>query len=370
MKKVLQVVSTLKKNGTETFIMNVFRNIDRSRLMFDFLTFNNDKDGFYDEIIFYGSQVFSLPPRKASFIRYHKAIDSFFATHKNEYEAIHIHGMSHTSIAPAYYAAKHGFKNIIGHIHGSSCQGIHNRMLHSINRIRTPWIFTRHLACSDKALLWGYPEKTISKTGKIITNGIDLNKFKFNEQIRRQKRAELGIDPDTLAICHIGAFNPIKNHTFLIDVFLEALTLNPDSRLFLVGEGPTMPQIKDKIKTLGIEEKVIILGRRDDINKLLQAFDIMIMPSLHEGLPFALLEAQASNLPAIASNTISQEAKILPSLNFIDLKDSPRIWAEKAIYLSKQRQIRDSSANEAVRLMTPYSIENTVNSLLKIYGIS
>lgn len=367
MARVLQVVSTLKKNGTETFIMNVFRKIRKEGYDFDFLTFTEDKEGFYEEIISYKSKVFFLPPRKRNFIDYHRQLDKFFAKHAKEYDAIHIHGMSHTSIAPIVYAKKYGIPVRILHIHGSSCRRIYNKVFHHLNKYRASNYTTHNLACSDNAMKWGFSNTRKYNATKIIPNGIDLKKFKYNKDIRNKIRKELNLDDNTIAIAHVGAFNPIKNHSFIIKLFSRLLSIKHEAKLFLVGEGPLMDDIKQQCNELGISERVEFLGRRDDVPDLLQAFDIMVMPSLHEGLPFALIEAQASSLPVVASDGISDEVILTSEIELLPLDAGIDYWVNTIINMLEHRKKREERALSENDKLKIFSIENTVNELLSIY---
>ena len=152
MTRVLQVVAALKKNGTETFIMNIFRNIDRKNFMFDFLIFSDEKEGFYNEILELGGNIYHIPSRRDSWKEYHHQLDVFFSKHATKYDAVHMHGMSLTSLAPLYYAKKHGIKKRIFHIHASNCDGLHNKILHYLNQTRISHLATHFLGCSNQAV--------------------------------------------------------------------------------------------------------------------------------------------------------------------------------------------------------------------------
>ncbi len=360
--KILQITSSLKRNGTETFIMNLFRNINRHDFIFDFLIFSTDKDGFYDEVLSLGGKIYSLPTRKKGFWNYVKGIRTFFKEHAHEYDAIHWHGSSFSSIAPIYYAKKYGITNIIIHSHSSNCASFHNIILHKFNRLFIPNIASTFLACSEKALEWAYGNTSAFSKAKIIYNGLPLNKFAFNQNSRTLKRKDLNIE-SSFVIGHVGAFNTIKNHSFLLSVFKEIVKLNSNAILLCVGEGELLNKMISLSKELEIDEKVLFLGRRDDVAQLLQAMDIMIMPSLFEGLPYALIEAQASGLPVFVSSTISESSKITEQFFPISLDESPEKWAS---IISNYFNASRTAAKNNERLFK-FAIENTISEITAIY---
>ncbi len=359
--RILQIVSSLAMNGTETFIMNLFRNIDRSKVIFDFLVFSSGKEGFYDEIISLGGNVFFLPKRIDGIKNYHKALDTFFRQHAKDYDAVHYNVSSLTSVAPLTYALKHGIETRIVHCHNANCSGIHNKLFHRVNRFRINRLATNFLACSSAAAKWGYSFSGKIPETKVITNGITLSKFTFNKDIRIQYRKELGIS-DKMVVLHIGTFNPIKNHSFLIDIFKEIKAIRQDAVLLSVGEGQLQQLTKAKAISLGIEKDVIFLGRRTDVANIMMASDVMIFPSLHEGLGIVVIEALAASLPCLVSTGVPQEVNVSNKIKFLPLSDGAREWAKQAISLASTN--RDESVDDR---LSAYSIENTVRQMEEIY---
>lgn len=177
---------------------------------------------------------------------------------------------------------------------------------------------------------------------EIINNAIDLDKFKYDENIRKQKREEFGIGEDTKVIGHIGRLVTVKNHLFLIDVFNEVYKKNKNTILILAGEGPLRDTIKDKIKSLNLENNVKLLGIRKDVNELYQAFDVLVLPSLYEGLPVVGIEAQASGLSCILSDAMTRETKILDTSKFISLNETKENWADCIIKLLENSKREDA----------------------------
>ena len=203
---------------------------------------------------------------------------------------------------------------------------------------------TDYMCCSELAGRWLFGDKAYD-SGKVylLNNAIDLDKFKYNKSLRKEKRKELGISDDTLVIGHIGRFVAQKNHTFLIDIFNELHKKNPSSLLLLVGQGPLMEEIKNKVKELKLNDSVRFLGQRNDVNELYQAFDVFCLPSLYEGLPVVGVEAQASGLLCILSNAMTKETKVLDITKFMSLNNTPREWADSILDDVKRYKIIDSS---------------------------
>lgn len=358
MVKILQIVSTLKKNGTENFIMNVFRRLDPSKISFDFLIFDDSKDGFYDEIIKTGSKIYIINPRNKGFLSYHRDLKRFFRLHANEYDGVHMHGTSLTTLAPLEFAKRYNIPLRMMHMHGTNCMGFHNKFLHKLNKFRITRLATHLLSCSTKAAIWGYG----NRNSLIIPNGIDYIKFGYNQVQRQIIRQELGIKKDEKMAIHVGMFKEVKNHKFLIEIMDFIKKQDEKVILLLTGTGPLEDNIKNLVKEKNLKENIKFLGHREDVANLLSASDICIFPSFHEGFPFALLESQANGLPVVASTGVPVEVKISENFYFIDLKEGPEKWAEKITEVLKENY--DRIADEKIKQL---SIDSTVQELIKIY---
>lgn len=196
----------------------------------------------------------------------------------------------------------------------------------------------------------------------MLNNAIDLERFKFDKEARNAIRREFNIE-DKLIIGHVGRLNYVKNHKFLIDVFYEIQKLNKDSVLLIVGDGEEREAIEQKAKKLGIENKVIFTGTRTDTESLMSAMDIMVFPSLHEGLPVVLIEAQATKLPCLIADTVSRYSKQNDNIEFMSLKQTPEEWAKKAVELAECDREKASTAE----LEKNYDIKKIAKKLEKIY---
>ncbi|SEC11351.1 glycosyltransferase family 1 protein [Paenibacillus sp. GP183] len=329
--RVLHIVDSLNRgSGVMSVIMNLYRNIDRSKVQFDFLVSFDKSPNYEEELINMGAKVYHLTPPTLKNIRsYINEIDEFFNTHAT-YTIIHSHTPTfNLFIFPI--AKKYGIKFRIAHSHNSKYS---DKLLKAIRNyfmlLPTNLIANVYLACSNKAGEFLFGKKAL-KEGKvhIINNAIDCERFKYNEIIRGRVRKELEIE-NQFVIGHIGRFSEQKNHTFLIDVFYEVLKKSKNALLLLVGDGDLQKSIMEKVNSLNIQDQVKFLGVRSDINNLMQAMDVFVMPSLFEGLPVVGVEAQASGLPCIISDNVTKEIKVA-NVQFLSLRSPISEWAERIL---------------------------------------
>lgn len=365
MKKILQITDSLARHGTETFIVNVLKDINRLKIQFDFLLFKPKVVGDYTEIVKQlGSQIYYTPSRNLGFRGYCNGLDTFFKEHSKVYVAVHFSSCTMSTLMPLYYAKKYAIPIRIIHAHSSSYSGIHNYILHKINKFRLNTLATHALACSAEAAKWFFSNTRFEKGYVIVRNGIQYDDFMFSDEVRQMIRHKLNIDTDTFVLGHVGYFMPVKNHTFLIDVFYEFSKCYDATKLLLIGEGKLKEEILEKVRKLGLEHKVLFLGSRSDVNQLLQAFDCFVFPSLYEGLPFSIIEAQVAGLPVLASDRISKETQISSNIEYLDINKSPQYWAEKILLRLNEFQNRHFRAEQC-----PYfSIDHTIKQLINIYN--
>ncbi|ASZ16747.1 glycosyltransferase family 1 protein [Bacillus paranthracis] len=310
--RVLHVVVNMNRGGAETLIMNLYRNIDHSKVQFDFLTC---KEGVFDEeIVKLGGKVHRIPyVTDVGHRGYIKALDTFFNSHP-QYKIVHSH-MDKMSGFVLRSAKKARVPVRIAHSHSTNSEGGTIAKLYK-------WYAgafiascaTHFLACSAAAAQWLFANR--ESTTKILKNGIECDEFAFNLDIRKRVREELKLHEDVFVIGHVGRFSYPKNHTLLIDIFAQFIEYKPNSILLLVGDGPLRLEIEKKVEKLNLTDKVKFLGMRGDINCLLQAFDTFIFPSIYEGLPVTLIEAQGAGLPCIISDTITQDVDL--GLNLVE----------------------------------------------------
>ncbi len=329
--RILHVVPNMNRGGLETFIMNVYRNINKDEFQFDFLEHYQEISAYDEEIKSLGGTIYHLSFRNdKNIIKYINDLNRFFDEHK-EYQIIHCH-MASISAILFIIAKKHGIKIRIAHSHNSATEktlkGVVKRFLSSFVKYTS----TINFACSQLAGQYLFKNKKF----EIIPNAIDLEKYQYNSTVRQNLRKEYGLE-NKFVIGHVGRFCLQKNHDFLIDIFYEYQLKNPRAVLVLVGTGNRENAIKNKVNKLGLNNKVIFLGVRKDVNDLYSMFDLFLFPSKFEGLPLTLVEAEASALPIIASQNISKECVISDKIYFLDIKDKT-IWLNKINELRLQKR--------------------------------
>lgn len=327
-KRIAQIVGKWVGGGVEAVIMNYYRNIDKSKIQFDFLCDEDSTNIPYEEIESLGGRVILIPPYQKPF-KYHKELKRILK--ENKYEIVHSH-INTMSVFPLFAAWCAKVPVRIAHSHSSI---VNNRRELKRNIIKnflkhfSRLFATDYFACSNMAAESQFGKKSvINGKVKIINNAIDVEKFEFNSEKRSIKRRELGINDNTVVFGHIGRFVETKNHDFIIDLFNEYLKINSDSKLLLIGQGPLLERMKEKVCSIGLEEHVVFLGQRNDTCDLYQVMDLFVFPSLYEGLGMVLIEAQNSGLPCLASNTVPSVAKISDICRFIDLNATKSIWIE------------------------------------------
>ena len=309
--KVLVFGMTDNPGGMESCVMNYYRNIDWSDVQFDFLC-NWENMVYADEVTAKGSKIYTIPQKSKDYKAYKKALDDFFKAHKGEYDVFWYNTCTLTNIDYLVYAKKYGIKKRIIHAHNSGNETSKLRgIFHYLNKTRLSQYATDYWSCSMAASEYFYNENIInSPKHHIINNAIQTKDYAFNEAVRNEIRKEYKLE-DKYVIGHVGRFQYQKNHEFLVDVFNEYLKLDNNVVLMLIGQGEGEEAIRQKVADLGMTENVMFMGVRSDVNKLLQAMDIFVLPSHFEGLPLVLVEAQTAGLPCYASkDVITKESDV------------------------------------------------------------
>ena len=358
--RVLHVVGGMQQGGTENFIMNIYRNIDRNKIQFDFLV--NRKGVFEEEIKNLGGRVYYIPAlQNVGQIRYKKKLDEFFKNHK-EYKIIHSH-LNQVSGLILERAKKANIPIRIAHSHS-------NRFWYSNNLIKLYKMYLKtkieksanyKFACSVDAGKFMFGKNS---EFKVINNFIDAKKYIYNEEIRKKVRKQLNIDENIFVIGYVGRFEVAKNPIFALKVFKEFLKLNPNSKFLMIGKGSLKNEVISYIEENNIKDNVIMLEDRNDINELMQAMDYFILSSIYEGLGIVLIEAQAAGLKCIAAkDVIQKEAQITPLLNLLPLEENPKIWAN--YILETQNYNRENTYSYTVK--NGFDIKENINVLEDFY---
>jgi glycosyltransferase EpsF len=331
--RIAHIMGKMMSGGVESVVMNYYRHINRELVQFDFIIDEDSTIVPYDEIESFSGKIHKIPPYQKPII-YHKALVKLFQEYN--YSIVHSH-INSMSVFPLFAAKCAKVPVRIAHSHSTAGKGefIKNIIKYTLRPFAK--IFpTHYCACSEHAGRWLFGNK-LYDSGKVmlVRNAIDISKFTFDPQIRQVMRVELDI-ADKFVIIHVGRFMKQKNHSFLIDIFSQICKHDNNSILLLVGEGELEHKIRDKVERLGITKHVLFLGVRNDVDRLLQAADVFVLPSLYEGLSIVAIEAQATGLWVVASEEIPKEAKISEVITYISLSQPPEKWAETIITSSKQ----------------------------------
>ena len=361
--RIAQIMGKWLGGGVEAVVMNYYRHIDRNKIQFDFICDEDSTNIPYEEIEKLGGKVILIPPYQKVF-KYHKELKRVLK--EGKYKIVHSH-INTLSVFSLFAAKCAGVPIRIAHSHSTTNKKEKKKnLLKQILRPFSKLFATDYMCCSELSGRWLFGNKEYDKGNVyLLNNAIDLEKFKFDENIRREKRKELKIDDDTLVIGHIGRFVEQKNHRFLIDIFNEVHKQNNNSLLLLAGQGPLMEEMKEKVKNLGLSDFVQFLGQRNDVAELYQAFDVFCLPSLYEGLPVVGIEAQASGLLCVFSDDMTKETKVLESTIFMSLDNTYKSWANKIVELFckyKRNDTKEELSNNK------YNIDVESKKLEKYYN--
>lgn len=327
--RVLQVVTHMNRGGLETMLMNYYRHMDRNLVQFDFLVHRENRGDYDDEIESLGGQIHRLPrlvPWRGS---YKKALDGFFEAHP-QYKIVHVHQDCLSSVI-LKAAKKRGIPVRIAHSHNSSQDKDLKYPIKLFYKQFIPKYATDLFACGQNAGKFMFGRKPF----RILNNAIDTAAYCHNPEISRCVRQELGIEENAFVVGHVGRFSPPKNHSFLLDIFSDIVKQEPTARMLLVGDGTLRPAIEQKAASLGLTDKIICTGVRSDVPHLLQAMDVFVFPSLYEGLPVTMVEAQAAMLQCHISDTIPTECVITDLVYRHSLQAPPVQWATSILSTSR-----------------------------------
>ena len=374
--RILQVLGRLDRGGAETMIMNLYRHMDREQLQFDFVIHTEDVCDYTEEVLQLGGRIYSMKPFRASTaLAYRKQWRLFFREHP-EYHVIHGH-MRSTASLYLKEAKRAGLVTIVHSHNTSSGSGIAapvKNVLQYPLRYQADYLF----ACGRKAGEWLYGKKACNGSRfRLLLNGIEADRFRFREAVREEKRHELGIGADELVFLHIGRMEEQKNHRFLLEIMREIARMSGKTvsregqengthgewktvRLLLCGCGP----LEDELRAQAAEDTVF-LGVRDDIPALMMASDAMIFPSLFEGLPVTVVEAQAAGLPVLMSDTVTDEVILTDLVRTMSLREDVHSWARRAFEMAKKFPDRSSYAQQ-IR-SAGYDVGQSARWLMEFY---
>lgn len=361
--RILQIGMSTNYGGTEAFLMNLYRNIDRAKYQFDFLNVYDEPLACQDEIISLGGNIYNLHLRRRQdgLKKYKEGIKKFYREHHFDIVSQNVQDL--INIDMIKYAKKNGIKTII-HAHNSG-NGMRQRFLTKISLFRNKITYGKYadicLACSKaaSAFVFGNENK-----GEFVMNGIDVNKFKYSLNNRDDYRKKNAIDQSVTIYSHVARVDYQKNQFFLLDVFKEICSINSNSLLLVCGGGAGLDELIHYARKLGIDSKVKFLGKVVDTDTIYSASDYFLLPSRFEGFSVTLVEAQTSGLKCIISNKVPTDEKIDELITSISLREDASTWAKIIVGISKNEKRLDY-VKKAEEL---FSVRNTVNKMEEIYG--
>lgn len=358
MKRLLCIVGKMDAGGSETFLMKIYRTLDKEKFQMDFCVTSSDK-GFYDEEIRnLGGKIYYSTPKSKGLIKSFKSI--YNIVKNNKYQYVMRSSQNSMSSLELFAAKLAGAKvRVFRSTNSKTMKGGYENILHTMFKPLVKSVANVKIAPSKPAAKFMFGN---TKNVLLLNNGIPLENFIYDEDYNKKMRKELKIDYDTFVVGHIGRFNSQKNHKRIINIFNEILKKKPNSKLVLVGKGELEEEIKSQVELLGIQEKVVFLGVRSDINKLLSLFDLFLFPSFYEGMPNTVIEAQANGLPCVISNTITNEVNICDNIYMLSLDKNDEFWVDKC--LSNIKRYKDNK-NILILKKSGYSIYDVTNMFIK-----
>ena len=357
--KILQVVGTMNRGGAETFLMNTLRAVDKSKIKMYFLCYGDENFDYESELKLLGGEVIRVPDVKSvGVVRHIKDIRAVIESRNIDVVHSHTYYNSVFSLFAAYIS---GVGSRIVHSHNTQSErdpSLVKRLYFIISRFSINILSTRKVACGKD------PGKALFGKNKfgIINNGINVSAFHFNKTLRKQTRSELSIGDEETVILNIARFDEQKNHEFIIDIYAQYLLLNKKAKLLLVGDGSLFTVIKDKVERMKLVDSVLFLGKRSDVAAIYSASDLFLFPSLFEGLPVTLVEAQANGIPCLISNAIDKDIRVTKYIKFFSLKKSAASWAERMLAIDLTRDPNQSSL-----LGGPYDMKKNITSIEAMY---
>lgn len=343
--RILHILHSMNRGGAEAMLMNYYRNIDRARVQFDFLLTEQNRCQYEEEIESLGGKVYRVPLlRFSNPFPYVNGVKNFLKAHP-EYRIVHSHTSSKSAV-PLWIAKRCGVPVRVCHAHSSnSGSGFEGGVRWALG-VWLKRVATDFMSCGEGATICWYGKEFLQRA-KIVPNAVDMDKYGFDEVMCRHKRIQLGMASDECVLGMVSRFHPVKNHLFALDVLAALKQRHCKAKLLFVGDGDLRSSIEEKISALSLQNDVILTGLVSDVPNYLHAMDIVLMPSLNEGLPVSLVEAQANGLPVLASTGVPQEVDVTGNVTFLPLDVS--VWADCLAAKVAEGVKRDSEAVKKVR---------------------
>lgn len=361
--KILMVMGSTGMAGTQMFVLNLVENMDLTRFQVDFaVDRGDDGTGIGRRLKELGCNIYFLPYFKVyNYFGFVRAWKKFLGEHHYDI----VHGHSTNSAAIYLKIAKKMGCLTIAHSHNSGYRGGYlPRLFKKVFAKGAGKVADYWFACSDIAAerLYGKVYKTYSNYYN-IPNAINIEAFCYDEKKAKRVRTELGVADGELLCGHVGTFSSQKNHNFLMDIFCEVLKINPKARLVCCGAGPLMSKAKEKACKLGILDYIIFTGVVSNANEYMMAMDVMVFPSFNEGFPITIIEAEATGLPVVMSDTITEEIDLTDLVHRHSLNDLPKYWARTICELKEGNRVHyNQFINE-----TKYNIDRSAKFIESLY---
>ncbi len=362
MKRVAHVIGQMGIGGVETVLLNLYRKLDKEAIQFDFIVHKKEEQAYDQEILGLGGHIYYVCPKKKNLYLNLKQTTEIL----KGYDAVHIHLSSAIGVLDGLCAMKGGVRVRILHTHNSSSKGLLRRWGNWLLKPLVPLVATDLLACSNNSARYMFPKRVLTFDNyHILNNGIDTARFAYNPFIREETRSSLGI-AGCPTVVQVGRLCAAKNFGFTLEAFAETKKKLPEAVLLLVGDGPFMEDLKRRVKELGLSGAVYFLGIRRDVNQLLFAADLFVMPSVYEGFPGAGVEAQASGIKCLFSDRVTESICLIPeNCERLSIDGKAEIWSEKMTRILRdgyERQDQSRRVREA-----GYDIGDICTELVKIY---
>lgn len=360
MKRLLCITANMNSGGAETFLMKVFRRLNQEKYGMDFCV-NTKINDYQEEILSLGGKIYYVPAKSKH------PVKSFWSLRKivkeNKYDYV-IRVNEHALATIDLLAAKTGGAKVLAMRSSNTASDSKLKdCLHKLFRPLTITIPNVRFAPSTEAAEYTFGRNCIiNRKARLVHNGVDLNFYRFNRESRNKVREEFGIADEEIVIGHIGRFNTQKNHLMLVDIFNEFQKSHSNSKLLLVGIGTLQESIRKKVISNKIEDKVIFANLRNDIPDVLSAMDVFVFPSFFEGMPNTVIEAQATGLPCVISNTITRESNITDLVSFVPLDVDLKIWISEIESAVK----KDRTDTKSSFIEHKYDIDSVVKDFIRL----
>lgn len=365
--KILQFGLSYNEGGIETVALKILNKIDRTKFQIDFLIMG-DKIAYEEEFKSLGSHIYKLPVCNRQPFKRMKLFADFFKSHKGEYDVIHCSYCALYSIEPIIFSRLYGVPKIIVHSRQSDhiIKTKFNILRHKINRNLIDFFATDYISCSKVAAEFMFsPKRYRSQNYKIIFNPVSYEKYIYSDESRIKIRKECNSE-DSFVVGHIGVFLPFKNHRFVIEVFREICKTKKGAKLFLIGSGDdtAILDIKQLVAKYELESKVLFLGIVSNVEEYLSAMDVFLFPSLSEGFPNVVIEAQTSGVKCVISDKITKEVAFdKERVKYLSLDLPPKVWADEIINTAiSSRQID-------TQLFSKLEIDQIVEQYEELYSV-